>query len=80
MNKRILGAFAGASSVLAALSLGAADRAWQPQGGSTDISSPNNWGGAMPGNGDYKMFGNGNLGGDYTVKIPAATAENPYRD
>jgi len=26
------------------------------------------------------VFGNGNLNSDYTVKIPAATAENPYRD
>ena len=67
-------AFAG----IAAFSANATERTWQPQGGSTDISDPNNWGGALPGNGDYKIFGN--LGGDYTVTIPAATAENPYRD
>ncbi len=53
----------------------ARDVAWQPQNGSTDISSQNNWNGnTRPGNGDYMMFGNGNLGGDYTVTIPAATA------
>ncbi|MBR2713210.1 MAG: hypothetical protein IKB76_00350 [Kiritimatiellae bacterium] len=70
-------AFAG----MAALPLVAAEIAWQPQNGSTDISDAENWaGGVLPGNGDIKKFGNGNLSGDYTVKIPAATAENPYRD
>ncbi len=50
----------------------AAEIAWQPQDGSTDISDPRNWaGGVLPGNGDLKKFGNGNLAGDYTVKIPA---------
>lgn len=59
----------------------ARDVAWQPQNGSTDISVQNNWNGnTRPGNGDYMVFGNGNLNSDYTVKIPAATAENPYRD
>ncbi|MBR0066871.1 MAG: hypothetical protein IJQ00_04685 [Kiritimatiellae bacterium] len=57
-----------------------AEIAWQPQNGSTDISLPANWGGVLPGNGDLKKFGNGNLSSDYTVKIPAATAANPYRD
>lgn len=55
--------------------------AWQPQNGSTDISDPHNWaGGVLPGNGDLKKFGNVGSGSDYTVTIPAATAENPYRD
>ena len=59
----------------------AAEIAWQPQNGSTDMSDPHNWaGGVLPGNGDLKKFGNGNLGSDYTVKIPAATVANPYRD
>ena len=58
-----------------------AEIAWQPQNGSTDISAPANWaGGVLPGNGDLKKFGNGNLYGNYTVKIPAATVANPYRD
>ena len=69
-------AFAG----IAAFSANATERTWQPQGGSTDISDPNNWGGTLPGNGDRKKFGNGGQSGDYTVTIPAATAENPYRD
>ena len=70
-------AFAG----MAAFPLVAAEIAWQPQNGSTDISDPHNWaGGVLPGNGDLKKFGSGNLAGDYTVTIPAATAENPYRD
>ena len=66
------------ASALALYAVGLAsarDVAWQPQNGSTDISSQNNWNGnTRPGNGDYMMFGNGNLGGDYTVTIPAATA------
>ena len=53
---------------------------WQPQGGSTDISDPRNWGGTLPDNGDRKKFADGGYAGDYTVTIPAATAENPYRD
>ena len=72
------------ASALALCAVGLAsarDVAWQPQDGSTDISTQNNWNGnTRPGNGDYMMFGNGNLGGDYMVTIPAATAANPYRD
>ena len=69
-------AFAG----IAAFSAGAADKHWTPQNGSTDISDPSNWGGALPGNGDLMMFrGNDGLSGDYAVRIPAATAENPYQ-
>ena len=68
-------AFAG----IAAFSAGAANKSWTPQNGSTDISDPSNWGGALPGNGDLMMFrGNDWMSGDYAVKIPAATAENPY--
>ena len=72
------------ASALALCAVGLAsarDVAWQPQNGSTDISTQNNWNGnTRPGNGDYMMFGNGSLGGDYMVTIPAATAANPYRD
>ena len=72
------------ASALALCAVGlasAGDVVWQPQNGSTDISDPRNWaGGVLPGNGDLKKFGNGNLSSDYTVKIPAATAANPYRD
>ena len=65
---------------MAAISAGAANKFWTPQNGSTDISDPSNWGGALPGNGDLMMFrGNDGMFGDYAVKIPAATAENPYQ-
>jgi len=66
--------------VLAALSLGAADVEWRPLGGSTDISLPANWGGAVPVSGYVKWFSSAAATGDYTVKIPAATAAAPYLD
>ena len=72
------------AAVLGLLAAGGAiggEVAWAPQNGSTDISAPDNWNGhVLPGSGDLKKFGNGNLAGDYTVTIPAATAESPYRD
>ena len=53
------------ASALALCAVGlasAGDVVWQPQNGSTDISDPRNWaGGVLPGNGDLKKFGNGNL-------------------
>ena len=67
--------------ILTPIAGAAAEIQWQPQGSSTDISDSANWaGGVLPGNGDRKKFGNGNVNGDYTVTIPAATVENPYRD
>ena len=71
---------AAAVAGVAAFSANATERTWQPQGGSTDISDPRNWGGTLPDNGDRKKFADGGYASDYTVTIPAATAENPYRD
>lgn len=80
-GKRFYAGWLAAAFAVCAAATHAAEIVWQPKNGSTDISDPENWaGGVLPGNGDIKKFGNGNLSGDYTVKIPAATAENPYRD
>ena len=78
-KKCSLVATAACAAVLCASAVRGANIAWQPQGGSTDISLPGNWDAGLPGNGDSKWFKN-NVAGDYTVTIPAATAENPYRD
>lgn len=75
-----IGRAAFALLITASMPALATEISWQPQGGSTDISDQNNWGGTLPENGDRKKFGNGGQSGDYTVTIPAATAENPYRD
>lgn len=80
-GKRFYAGWLAAAFAVCAAATHADEIVWQPKNGSTDISDPENWaGGVLPGNGDIKKFGNGNLSGDYTVKIPAATAENPYRD
>ncbi len=71
---------AAAVAGVAAVPANATERTWQPQGGSTDISAQSNWGGTLPGNGDRKKFADGGYASDYTVTIPAATAESPYRD
>jgi hypothetical protein len=48
--------------IFAAQPILAAEIAWQPQNGSTDISDPRNWaGGVLPGNGDLKKFGDYDL-------------------
>ena len=75
---------AAAVAGVAAFSANATERTWQPQGGSTDISDPNNWGGTLPGNGDRKKFGNGGQSGDYTVTIKGVgyytgTVQKAYR-
>ncbi len=71
------------ASALALCAVGlasAGDVVWQPQNGSTDISLPANWGGTVPTSGSVKWFNSTAAAGDYTVRIPAATAENPYLD
>ena len=71
------------ASALALCAVGlasAGDMVWQPQNGSTDISLPANWGGSVPVSGSVKWFNSTAAAGDYMVRIPAATAENPYLD
>ena len=71
------------AAVLGLLAAGGAiggEVAWAPQNGSTDISAPDNWGGNLPAAGDVKSFAGSAAAGDYTVTIPSATVEEPYRD
>ena len=67
-------------SAVAIPSAALADVNWAPSNGSTDISDPLNWNGSFPGNNEVKLFTSAGLSGDYTVKVPASTAENPYVD
>ena len=71
---------ASALALCAAGLASAGDVVWQPQNGSTDISLPANWGGTVPVSGSVKWFNSTAAAGDYMVRIPAATAENPYLD